>query len=141
MMQECDTLLVVGCSFPYAEFYPKVGQAKGVQIDSDGRMLSLRYPMDVCLKGDAKDTLQALLPLIKRKQDREWQEQISEWSAASWENGRGAGEEQLGHAGHDQSGAGLLRAVAEAAEQLHSVGRQRHERQLVRPRPENPPRA
>ena len=60
-MQECDTLLVVGSSFPYAEFYPKAGQAKAVQIDVDGRMLSLRYPMDVNLKGDAKQTLAALL--------------------------------------------------------------------------------
>ena len=84
MMQGCDTLLVVGCNFPYAEFYPKVGQAKGVQIDVDGRMLALRYPMDVCLKGDAKDTLQALLPLLKRKENRAWQDRIVAWSADSW---------------------------------------------------------
>ena len=64
LMQDCDTLLVVGSSFPYGEFYPKAGQAKGVQIDIDGRLLSLRYPMDVNLKGDARQTLDALMPLI-----------------------------------------------------------------------------
>jgi pyruvate dehydrogenase (quinone) len=76
LMQDCDTLLVVGSSFPYAEFYPKVGHARGVQIDVDGRLLSLRYPMDVNLKGDAKQTLAALIPLLYRKQARDWQERI-----------------------------------------------------------------
>ena len=76
-MMGCDTLLVVGSSFPYAEFYPKEGQAKGVQIDNDGRMLSLRFPMDVNLKGDSKQTLQALIPLLDRKRDRSWQEKLS----------------------------------------------------------------
>ncbi len=78
LMQECDTLLVVGSSFPYCEFYPKPGQAKAVQIDLDGRMLSLRYPMDVNLKGDAKQTLAALLPLLAPKNDRSWQEKVIE---------------------------------------------------------------
>ena len=78
LMQECDTLLVVGSSFPYGEFYPKAGQAKAVQIDLDGRMLSLRYPMDVNLKGDAKQTLNALLPLLVAKNDHSWQEKVIE---------------------------------------------------------------
>ncbi len=78
MMQDCDTLLVVGSSFPYGEFYPPVGQCKGVQIDIDGRLLSLRFPMDVNLKGDSKQTLEALIPLIQRKSDRAWQETIIE---------------------------------------------------------------
>jgi pyruvate dehydrogenase (quinone) len=78
MMQSCDTLLVVGSSFPYAEFYPKVGNAKGVQIDLDGRQLSLRFPMDVNLKGDSKETLQALLPLLDRKRDRTWPSRIAD---------------------------------------------------------------
>ncbi len=77
LMQQCDTLLVVGCSFPYGEFYPKAGQAKAVQIDIDGRLLSLRYPMDVNLKGDARQTLAALIPILERKTDRAWQETIS----------------------------------------------------------------
>ncbi len=76
LMQDCDTLLVIGSSFPYAEFYPKVGHARGVQIDIDGRLLSLRYPMDVNLKGDAKQTLAALIPLLYRKHARDWQERI-----------------------------------------------------------------
>jgi pyruvate dehydrogenase (quinone) len=85
MMKDCDTLLVVGSSFPYAEFYPKEGQARAVQIDLDGRMLSLRYPMDVPLKGDSKDSLKALIPLIDRKRDRSWQNKIIEGVKKWWE--------------------------------------------------------
>jgi pyruvate dehydrogenase (quinone) len=84
LMRECDTLLVVGCSFPYAEFYPKPGQAKAVQIDADGRLLSLRYPMDVNLKGDARQTLQALLPLLRRKEERKWQDEVIEGVKKWW---------------------------------------------------------
>jgi pyruvate dehydrogenase (quinone) len=76
MMASCDTLFVIGSSFPYGEFYPKEGNAKAVQIDIDGRMLSLRYPMEVNLKGDARETLQTLMPLIDRKRDRSWQNKI-----------------------------------------------------------------
>jgi pyruvate dehydrogenase (quinone) len=76
LMRGCDTLLVIGSSFPYAEFYPKAGKAKAVQIDRDGRMLSLRYPMDVNLKGDAQQTLTALMPLLQRKRDRAWQQEV-----------------------------------------------------------------
>ena len=84
MMQECDTLLVIGSSFPYGEFYPKSGQARAVQIDIDGRMLSLRYPMEVNLKGDTRDTLRALTPLIDRKRDRSWQNGIIEGVREWW---------------------------------------------------------
>lgn len=76
MMTECDTLLMVGSSFPYSEFLPKEGQARGIQIDIDGRMLSLRYPMELALIGDSKQSLRALIPLLKRKEDRSWQEKI-----------------------------------------------------------------
>jgi pyruvate dehydrogenase (quinone) len=76
MMMDCDTLLMIGSSFPYSEFLPDEGQAKGVQIDIDNRMVSLRYPMDVNLVGDSKETLKALLPLIKYKEDRGWREEI-----------------------------------------------------------------
>src|SRR3954469_17352382 len=55
MMENCDTLLMVGSSFPYSEFLPEPGQARGVQIDHDARMLGIRYPMEVALEGDAKD--------------------------------------------------------------------------------------
>jgi pyruvate dehydrogenase (quinone) len=76
MMTNCDTLLMVGSSFPYSEFLPKEGQAKAVQIDIDGKMLGIRYPMDVNLQGDSKATLQALIPYLKRKEDRSWREEI-----------------------------------------------------------------
>ncbi len=76
MMMGCDTLLMVGSSFPYSEFLPPEGQARGVQIDIDGRMLSIRYPMEVNLVGDSAETLKALKPLLRRKQDRSWREQI-----------------------------------------------------------------
>ena len=62
MMTDCDTLLMVGSSFPYSEFLPEEGQARGVQIDIDGRMIGIRYPMEVQLVGDSKATLQALHP-------------------------------------------------------------------------------
>jgi len=76
MMQECDTLLMVGSGFPYSEFLPPEGEARGVQIDIDGRMLSLRYPMEVNLCGDSRETLRALLPLLKRKGDRSWRDRL-----------------------------------------------------------------
>lgn len=76
MMMDCDTLLMIGSNFPYSEFLPDEGQAKGVQIDIDNRMVSLRYPMDVNLIGDSKVTLKALLPLIKYKEDRKWRKEI-----------------------------------------------------------------
>src|SRR5690349_4231838 len=70
LMMGCDTLLMVGTSFPYAEFLPKEGQARGVQIDLDAKMLSIRYPMEVNLCGDSAETLRALRPLLRRKTDR-----------------------------------------------------------------------
>ncbi|MGQ3052683.1 MAG: thiamine pyrophosphate-requiring protein [Roseateles sp.] len=76
LMKGCDTLLMVGSSFPYSEFLPKEGQARGVQIDRDGRKLSIRYPMELNLVGDSRRTLQALLPLLRRKADRGWQAKI-----------------------------------------------------------------
>jgi pyruvate dehydrogenase (quinone) len=76
MMQGCDTLLMVGTSFPYSEWLPEVGQARAVQIDIDARNLSMRYPTEVPLTGDAAATLAALQPLLERKADRSWQDEI-----------------------------------------------------------------
>ncbi len=76
MMQDCDTLLMIGSNYPYAEFLPATGQARGVQIDLTSRHLSLRYPMEVNLAGDAKATLTALLPHLDRQPDRSWQEGV-----------------------------------------------------------------
>jgi pyruvate dehydrogenase (quinone) len=85
LMMGCDALLMVGSSFPYSEFLPKEGDARGVQIDLDGRMVGIRYPMEVNLVGDAKETLQALLPKLKRKEDRSWREQIESGVQDWWE--------------------------------------------------------
>jgi pyruvate dehydrogenase (quinone) len=83
LMQECDTLLMVGSSFPYSEFLPEEGQARGVQIDLDGRMVGIRYPMEANLIGDARATLRELLPLLERKEDRSWREGI-EGNVREW---------------------------------------------------------
>jgi pyruvate dehydrogenase (quinone) len=83
LMSGCDTLLMVGSSFPYPEFLPEDGSARGVQIDIDGRQLSIRYPMEVNLVGDSKETLRALIPLLQRKSDRAWLEML-EASIRDW---------------------------------------------------------
>jgi pyruvate dehydrogenase (quinone) len=85
MVTECDTLLMVGSSFPYSEFLPKEGQARGVQIDLDGRMINIRYPMEVGLVGDSAETLRALIPKLERKTDRSWREKIEKNVAAWWQ--------------------------------------------------------
>ncbi|PNG87738.1 thiamine pyrophosphate-requiring protein [Pseudomonas putida] len=79
LMTECDTLLMIGSGFPYSEFLPKEGRARGVQIDLQPDMLSLRYPMEVNLVGDASETLRALLPLIEHKTDRRWRDKVETW--------------------------------------------------------------
>ncbi len=83
LMMDCDTLLMVGSSFPYSEFLPEEGQARGVQIDLDGKMIGIRYPMEVNLVGDAAETLRALIPHLRRKESRAWREkvkgEVSEW--------------------------------------------------------------
>ncbi len=76
LMMECDTLLMVGSSFPYSEFLPEEGQARGVQIDHDGKMIGIRYPMEVNLIGDSAETLRALSARLQRKEDRSWREKI-----------------------------------------------------------------
>jgi pyruvate dehydrogenase (quinone) len=76
MMTGCDTLLVVGSSFPYSEWLPEEGQARGVQIDVDGSMVGARYPMEAHVVADAKETLQALLPMLEHKSDRSWREKV-----------------------------------------------------------------
>ncbi len=85
MMSNCDTLLMVGSSFPYSEFLPREGQARGVQIDRDPRKLSIRYPMEINLAGDSRETLRALLPLLEHKADRSWREKIEADVARWWQ--------------------------------------------------------
>lgn len=76
LMKLCDTLLIVGSQFPYTEFLPKVGQARAVQIDLDGKALAGRYPTEVNLVGDAAETLRCLLPRLKSKSSGRFQERV-----------------------------------------------------------------
>ncbi len=85
LMEGCDTLLMVGSSFPYSEFLPEEGQARGIQIDIDGKMLGIRYPMEVNLVGDSAETLRALRSRLTRKEDRSWREKIESEVGSWWE--------------------------------------------------------
>src|SRR4029078_1242510 len=85
MMEDCDTLLMVGSGFPYTEFLPEEGKARGVQIDIDARMLSLRYPMEVNLVGDSAATLRAWLPLLEQKTDRSFRDRVESDVRKWWE--------------------------------------------------------
>lgn len=83
LMKECDTFFMIGSAFPYSEFLPEPGKARGVQIDINGANLSLRYPMEVNLVGDSAATLQALLPLLEQKTSMGWRDGI-EKNVADW---------------------------------------------------------
>jgi pyruvate dehydrogenase (quinone) len=84
LMQGCDTLLMVGSRFPWAEFLPEPGTVRGVQVDLDAGALSLRYPMEVGLVGDAGPTLRALLPLLEPKADLSWRERVEKGVSDWW---------------------------------------------------------
>jgi pyruvate dehydrogenase (quinone) len=84
MMRECDTLLMIGTNFPYTEFLPKPGQARGVQIDVEPRNLALRYPIEVPIIGDAADTLTRLLPLLDETRQESWRGDIEQWARDAW---------------------------------------------------------
>ena len=89
-MEECDTLIMIGSSFPYMEFLPKPGQAKCVQIDIDPTRIGLRYPADTALVGDAKAILNALLPLLKSKNKKflkKSQDRMKSWFQLTEERG------------------------------------------------------
>ncbi len=83
LMMDCDTLLTVGSNFPYTQFMPKLGQARAIQIDRDGKFIGMRYPYELNIVGDAKATLTALLPLLERKSDRSFrasvEKNVSDW--------------------------------------------------------------
>ena len=85
LMMGCDTLLMIGSSFPYSQFLPEFGAARGVQIDIDASLIGMRYPMEVNLVGDARETLRQLLPLLERKADRSWQDGIRQGVQRWWE--------------------------------------------------------
>ncbi|HEY3704360.1 MAG TPA: thiamine pyrophosphate-dependent enzyme [Terracidiphilus sp.] len=89
-MNECDTLIMIGTSFPYMEFLPKPGQAKCVQIELDPTRVGLRHEVDVALTGDSKTILQALLPLLKKKKDKflkAAQDRMKDWNELMNERG------------------------------------------------------
>jgi pyruvate dehydrogenase (quinone) len=85
LMKGCDTFLMIGSAFPYSEFLPKPGAARGVQIDIDGSRLSLRYPMEVNMVGDSATTLRALLPMLTQKKESSWRRGIEKGLKAWWE--------------------------------------------------------
>ncbi|MFL5899186.1 MAG: thiamine pyrophosphate-requiring protein [Solirubrobacterales bacterium] len=85
MVDSCDTFLMIGSSFPYAEWLPQEGQARAVQIDIDGRLVGIRYPMEASLVGDARDTLQELIPQLERKTERGWRDEIEAEVERWWE--------------------------------------------------------
>ncbi len=91
-MQECDTLIIAGTSFPYLDFYPKPGKARAVQIDVSPTRIGLRYPAEVGLVGDCATVLRALLPLIKKKSDQSFieicQKRMKSWNDLTEERGR-----------------------------------------------------
>ncbi|NQE93154.1 thiamine pyrophosphate-requiring protein [Nocardia terpenica] len=85
LMRDCDTLLIVGSNFPYSQFLPEFGQARAVQIDIDATMIGMRYPVEVCLVGDAKTTLAELIPLLERKSDTTWRDTVVANVGRWWE--------------------------------------------------------
>ncbi|CAM3796969.1 thiamine pyrophosphate-requiring protein [Kibdelosporangium persicum] len=84
LMRDCDTLLIIGSNFPYSQFLPEYGKARAVQIDVDGTRIGMRYPTEVNLVGDSHATLRALLPLLRRKDDRSWRDKIEKDVVAWW---------------------------------------------------------
>ncbi len=83
-LESCDTLLIIGTSFPYIEFYPKPGSVRAIQVELDPKRVGLRYPVEVGLVGDSKRTLQELLPLLRRKDDRSFLEKAQEGMKDWW---------------------------------------------------------
>ena len=137
MMMDCDTLLTVGSSFPYTQFLPEFDQARAVQIDIDGKYIGMRYPYEVNLVGDAAATLRALIPQLKRKDDRGWRETIESNVARWWEV---MDAEAMVDGRPGQPDAAVLRAVPATARQRDRLRRLRIRRQLVRPATEVPRR-
>ncbi len=94
-LKECETLIIAGSGFPYMEFYPEPGQAKGVQIDIDPARIGLRHPVDVGLTGDCREVLRALLPLIRKKKDQDFlksaQKNMTNWNRLMEERGNAQG--------------------------------------------------
>lgn len=142
VMERCDTLLMVGTSFPYIEFLPKPGQARSVQIDIDPARLGLRCPVDVALAGDSRLTLQALLPLLRRNPNRKFLERAQEgmiqwWTlmeergtrqdfpmkpqVVAWELGKRLDDDAIVACDSGTAATWWSRLIAARGEQLHAV--------------------
>ncbi|NIZ89442.1 thiamine pyrophosphate-requiring protein [Kineococcus rubinsiae] len=109
LMRECDTLLMIGTTMPYTEYYPAPGQARAVQVDVDGTRCGLRYATEVNLVGDARLTLEALLPLLHADPDPSWRERIARWNTA-W---RAWGEERTNAAAMPLNPELVVRGLSE----------------------------
>ncbi|WP_250034358.1 thiamine pyrophosphate-requiring protein [Paractinoplanes maris] len=124
LMQECDTLLLVGTNDPWTEFYPKPGQARAVQIDIDGRRLGVRYPIEVPLIGDAAETVRALTALVEPKGNHDWRKRVEDW-VTRWHEiaaaRAAAGAEPLNPQHVVRSLTGRLPADAQVAVDVGSV--------------------
>ena len=131
-MMGCDTLLTVGSNFPYTQFLPPLDQARAVQIDRSEAWIGMRYPYELNLVGDARTTLQALIPLLHRKEDRCWREEVEGDVADWWQTvDTWAAERRRTRSTRCGSSRELS---SRAAEQRHGRRRLRQRRQLVRPR-------
>ena len=130
LMRDCDTLLTVGSSFPYTQFMPEFGQARAVQIDIDPKLIGMRYPYEINLVADAKTALRALIPHLRRKDDRSWRDGIEANVARWWETMQ---MEAMVSRRYGQSAAVVCRTVAAAARQRDRHRRFRFVRQLVCP--------
>ena len=137
LMKDCDTFLMVGSAFPYSEFLPKPGNARGVQIDIDGAKLSLRYPMEYNLIGDSAATLRALLPLLRAEAGRRLAARHREGRRRMVEDAGGARD---GVGRSDQPAARVLGTFAAPAGELHHDRRLRVGCQLVCARHQDPAR-
>jgi pyruvate dehydrogenase (quinone)/pyruvate oxidase len=141
-LEECDTLLMVGTSFPYLEFLPRPGQARGVQIELDPARVGLRYPVEVGLVGDSRRALEALLPLLNGNRKRAFLERaqagMKDWSAlmeergtrtdtpmkpqvVAWELGRRLGPDAIVACDSGTITTWWARQIAVKRGQLHSV--------------------
>ena len=141
-LEECDTLLIVGSSFPYIEFFPKPGQARGVQVDLDPLRIGLRYPVEVGLIGDSRATLRELLPLLKRNEKRgfledaqkgmqEWQELMDAQTSRldlpmkpqviAWELGKRLREDAIVSCDSGTNTSWFARHIPVKRGQMHSV--------------------
>ena len=138
LMMGCDTLLTVGSNFPYTQFLPELDQARAVQIDRSGKWIGMRYPYELNLVGDAKATLQALIPLLEPQDRPVAGGRRSRADVADWWQTVAAQRDDRRRPG--QPDADLPRTVPAAAGQRDRRRRLRQRRELVRPAPEIPRR-